>query len=141
MKKIGIWIDKRKAKIISIEDREEHLHTIASGIEDFHVKGGSGTKFKGGPQDVVQDRKYLEREKHQLTAFFKAIASYITGAGAIVIFGPAQTGEKLCKEFLEKYPSLHRKLKGLEKADSMNDNQLVAWVRDYYTSHRQVYGE
>ena len=134
MKKVGIWIDKRKAKIISLEGENEHLDTIASDLEDFNATGGSGTKVKGGPQDVVKERKYLEREKQQLSGFFQAIALSIADADAIVILGPAQTGEKLHAELSKKHTQLHNKVKSVEKADSMTDNQLIAWVRDYYAS-------
>ena len=73
MKKVGIWIDKREAKIISLENENEHIKTIKSDIEDYNPHGGSGTKIKGGPQDVVQDSKPLKREKHQFTEFFKTL--------------------------------------------------------------------
>ena len=132
MKQVGIWIDKREAKIVSIKDGNEHLDTIASNIEDFHVSGGSGTRLKGGPQDVVQDSRYLERERHQLTGFFKDIIKCIAGADTIVIFGPAQTGGKLNHELSEKLSHLYSKVKSVEKADNMTDNQMKAWVRDYY---------
>ena len=132
MKQVGIWIDKREAKVVSIKNGNEHLETITSNIEDFHVGGGSGSRLKGGPQDVVQDSKYLEREGHQLTDFFKDIATSISGADAIVIFGPAQAGQKLDEELLKKYAPLHHKVKAVEKADNMTDNQIMAWVRDYY---------
>lgn len=134
MKKIGIWIDKREAKIISSENGIEHLETINSDIEDYNPRGGSGTKFKGGPQDVVQDSKYLQREKHQFSEFFKTIVPSLEDSNAVVIFGPAQAGEKLYKELQEKYPQLFSKVKSLEKADNMTDNQLKAWVRDYYSN-------
>lgn len=136
MKNIGIWIDKREAKIVSIEAGNERFDTIVSDIEEFHPSGGSGTKQKGGPQDVVQDSKYLEREKHQLAEFFKHITAYITGADAIVIFGPAQVGEKLYTELAKKHPQLHQKVVSLEKADNMTDNQVKAWVREFYNSDK-----
>ena len=136
MKQVGIWIDKREAKIFSIENGNENLDTIASNIEDFRISGGSGTRLKGGPQDVVQDSKYLERELHQLSEFFKDVVKSIEGADAIVIFGPAQTGEKLNHELSEKHSQLYSKMKSVEKADSMTDNQLKAWVRDYYHSNK-----
>jgi len=136
MKNIGIWIDKKKAKIVSIEAGNERLDTIMSDIEDFNIHGGSGTRLKGGPQDVVQDRKYLEREKHQFAEFFKDVVTYIVGADSIVIFGPAQTGEKLYKVLLEKHSQFHHKNVSIEKADSMTDNQIKAWVRNYYNSDK-----
>ena len=135
MKNVGIWIDKKEAKIVSIGGKNEHIETIVSNIENFNPSGGSGTRLKGGPQDVVQDSKYLEREKHQLAKFFKDIAMQITGADAIVIFGPAQAGEKLHNELLEKYSQFHHKTISFEKADNMTDNQIMAWVRNHYNSN------
>ena len=132
MKQVGIWIDKREAKIVSLENGKELLKTIMSDIEDFNPHGGSGTKFKGGPQDVVQDSKYLEREKHQFTKFFKALVPSMEDANDIVIFGPAESGEKLHKELKERQLQLSRKIVSVEKADNMTDNQLKAWVRDFY---------
>ena len=136
MKNVGIWIDKKEAKIVSIEAENQRLDAIVSDIEDFHASGGSGTRLKGGPQDVVQDSKYLEREKHQLAEFFKNIAICIKDADAIVIFGPAQTGEKLHKELLEKHSLFHHKTITIEKADNMTDNQIIAWVKGYYISDK-----
>jgi len=136
MKNIGIWIDKQEAKIITLEDGNEHLDAITSWVEDFNVGGGSGTKLKGGPQDVVQDSKYLEREKHQLADFFKDVADYIVDADSIVIFGPAEARIKLGNELSEKYPHLHSKVKSNESADSMTENQLTAWVRDYFSADK-----
>ncbi|WPR71429.1 hypothetical protein SLW70_16060 [Flavobacterium sp. NG2] len=136
MKKVGIWIDKKNAKIVSIGSGSESFETIESQVEDFHIGGGSGTKFKGGPQDVVQDSKYLEREKHQLADYFKDVMKNIADAEAIVVFGPAQTGEKLYKELLDKHSQFQHKKIAVEKADSMTDNQVKAWVRNYYTSDK-----
>jgi stalled ribosome rescue protein Dom34 len=132
MKKTGIWLDKDKALIVTLEHDKETFNTIPSNIEHFHVYGGSGTRFKGGPQDVVQDSRYLEREKHQLKAYFRDIASEIKDTDALVIFGPAETNEKFSKELGENYNNLSIKLKGVKKADSMTVNQVKAWVKRFY---------
>jgi len=136
MTRKGIWIDRDKAHLVTLRNDSEELITIFSNIEHFRPHGGSGTRLKGGPQDVVQDSKYLERELHQLSEFFKDVVKSIEGADAIVIFGPAQTGEKLNHELSEKHSQLYSKMKSVEKADSMTDNQLKAWVRDYYHSNK-----
>ncbi len=136
MKKTGIWLDKIKALIVFIENGKESMNTIFSNMEHFHVHGGSGTRFKGGPQDVVQDSRYLEREKHQLKAYFKEIVLEIKYTDALVIFGPAETNEKFSKEFSQNYNNLSIKIKGVKKADSMTDNQVKAWVREFFESNR-----
>ncbi len=137
MNNIGIWLDKEKAYIVSLKNDETSIDTIQSEIETFNIGGGSGTRFKGGPQDVVQDSKYLEREKHQLKSYFKEIASKIKNADAIVIFGPATTNEKLFKELKKNYKEINAKVKAVKKADSMTDNQVKALVRDFFDAHKK----
>ena len=132
MKKTGIWLDKRKALSVKLENGKENFIAIKSNVEDYHVSGGSGTRSKGGPQDVVQDSKYLEREKHQLKNYFNELASNLYDADEIAIFGPAGTNEKFNKELKRKYKNIGVKVKEVKKADSMTSNQVVALVKKYF---------
>lgn len=132
MKKTGIWLDKKKAFIVNLENGREDFITIKSNVEDYHISGGSGSRFKGGPQDVVQDSKYLEREKHQLKNYFKELATKINDADEIAIFGPAGTNEKFNKELSKKYKEVAKKVKKVKKADSMTSNQVVALVKKHF---------
>lgn len=134
MKKNGIWLDENKALIVVVGTDKSFLSaTINSNIEHFNIKGGSGTKFKGGPQDVVQDSKLLERKKHQFKRYFKEIVSKVTDADAIVIFGPSEAKEKFKKELEANYPTINSKVVSVNVADSMTDNQAVAWARIYFS--------
>lgn len=132
MKNTGIWLDKTKAFIVILESGNETMSSISSNIEHFKVSGGSGTKFKGGPQDVIQDSKYLERKKHQFKAYFKNIVSKIENSDAIVIFGPATTNQKFKKELEEHYQELNAKVKDVIKVDSMTDNQVKSLVINFF---------
>ena len=132
MKNTGVWLDKDKALIVTIENGTESITRISSHIEHYHIHGGSGTRIKGGPQDVVQDSKYLEREKHQIRSYFKEIVSEINKTDALIIFGPAEMNEKFSKELNENYNYLSVKLRGVKKADSMTDNQVKALIRDFF---------
>ena len=129
MKKIGIWLDKEKAHLVTIKNEDVGFKTITSEIEFFHPKGGSRSKTRWGPQDVVQDSKYLEREKHQLKLYFKELAKTIEDAEAIAIFGPADTNAKFYKELDKNYNTLALKVKTVEKADSMTENQVKAHLQ------------
>lgn len=132
MKNIGIWLDKNNAHIVTIENNTETLKTIPSNMEHFNIHGGSGTRLKGGPQDVVQDSKYLEREKHQFRIYFNKIVSEIIDADGIVIFGPAEAKTKFKKELEENHKEVNSKVKAIETADSMTINQTISWVRDFF---------
>lgn len=138
MKKTGVWLDKNKALIVTLENNKESLKIIPSNVEHYHVYGGSGTRFKGGPQDVVQDRKYLEREKHQLKKYFENIISKIKNTDALVLFGPGETQVKLQKKISDNYKELYEKLLANEKTDSMTYNQVKAWTRDFFSRDTTV---
>jgi stalled ribosome rescue protein Dom34 len=133
MKKTGIWLDKEKAHIVTLEKGNETIKTLLSAIETYRIHGGSGTRLKGGPQDVVKDSRYLEREKHQYKVYFKNIVEEIRDKDVIVIFGPAEAKEKLGKELSIHYKQEFAKVKDIVTADSMTDNQIMAWVRKYYS--------
>lgn len=134
MKKTGIWLDKEKAHIVTIHDNIENFETIQSNIEHYNIHGGSGTPTKGGPQDVVQDSKYLEREKHQFRTYFQNIIEKVNDTDTVVIFGPAQTNEQFAKILRKNHNALAVRIKAVKKADSMTDNQIKAWVRDFFAS-------
>ena len=129
MKKAGIWIDRNKAIIITLKNEQESLIKVISGVEDYNA---TSNKSEGGPLEISKDSRYLEREKHQLKQYFKDIAIEIKDTDALVIFGPAQTNEKFNKELKENYANLSAIVKAVKKADSMTDNQIKAWVRDFF---------
>lgn len=135
MENVGIWIDKKNAFLIFLKDETIVLKQVISEVEDYHPHGGAGTKMKGGPQDVVQDDSYLEREKNQLRNYFKEVASRLSTAKNIVIFGPSMTPKKLQQELKEKYPEIGKRVLDVLKADSMTENQRIALIKNYFVSH------
>ncbi|MFS4491265.1 hypothetical protein [Maribacter sp. 2308TA10-17] len=132
MKKIGIWMDVEKAHVVLLKEDSEQLRTLFSKVENYRPKGGSGTRLKGGPQDVVQDSKYLERKKNQIRSYFKNLVEFIKDADSIALFGPSDTAEKFRKELNKNQKGLASKVKTVTKVDSMTHNQIVALVRDFY---------
>jgi stalled ribosome rescue protein Dom34 len=134
MKNTGIWIDREKAHVVSSENGFENLITINSEVENYHLGGGSRSKSSFG-QELILDRKYLEREKHQLKLYFKEIAESIKDADSIVIFGPADTNKKLSDELEYRYKKISNKVRDVMKADSMTDNQIKSLVRNYFNEN------
>lgn len=132
MKNIGIWMDKEKAKIVVLQDGREHFETVYSEMDFFNPKGGSGSKTKWGPQDVVQDSKYLEREKHQMRNYFNNLLPILKDAAGIAIYGPAEIFEKFKAELEENHKDISKKVKIAAKKDSMTDNQIRALIRDFF---------
>ena len=78
MNNFGICLDKEKAHIVRLAGEQEGFETITSELEFYRPSGGSGTKSaKWRLQDVIQDSKLLEREKHQLKTYFSHLANAI----------------------------------------------------------------
>ena len=132
MKYIGVWLDKEKAHLVTLQNERETFVTLESEVEFFHPKGGSRSKSKWGPQDVVQDSKYTEREKHQLRAFFERIASSLKNPQAIALFGPGNTYAQFHKWLQDNRRNLAEKVGTVENADSMTHNQFKALVREVF---------
>ncbi|MFP2997296.1 hypothetical protein ABN763_15365 [Spongiivirga sp. MCCC 1A20706] len=130
MKEIGIWLDKQKAYLLIFESNDEHFITIESEVEDYRIHGGSRSKTRWGPQDVVQDSKYLEREKHQLRNYFKKIIEFLKNANNITINGPAETYLKLKSEIDSNYRDIAEKVSMVNNADSMTINQVKALLKE-----------
>lgn len=132
MRNIGIWLDKDKAYVVKINNTQETVETVHSNLEHYNVHGGSGTRLKGGPQDVVQDSRYLEREKHQLRNYFDDIVGHINKAQKIAIIGPAETRIKFKKELDQRYHNLSENVSKVAVSDSMTLNQIKAYFRSYF---------
>lgn len=133
MKNIGIWLDKKKAKIVTLTKEGETFKKIMSEVEFFNRKSGSKSRIKSGVnQEVVHESSYLEKEKRQLKSYFKKLADTIKDADSLAIFGPAETPEIFRKELMENYKSIGGKVKTVKKMDSMTDNQTKALVKDYF---------
>lgn len=129
MKQIGIWLDKQEAKVIVLNKGKEKTFEVPSELDFFNPKGGARSKTKWGPQDVVQDSKYLEREKHQLKRYFDTLAKKVSDADELAIFGPAETPDKFTDALKTRHSALASKIKLTETVDSMTDNQFKALVK------------
>jgi hypothetical protein len=134
MKYIGIWLDKEKAHLVILRNQKESLYTIKSEVEFYNPKGGSGSKSRWGPQDVVQDSKYTEREKHQLKSYFDDISQALKkeNPGALALFGPGNTYAQFNKWLEDNHRDMADRVQQAGKADSMTQNQFKALVRDTF---------
>ncbi len=129
MKRTGIWLDKQEAHIVVLDNGDERIFKVLSEVDFFKPKGGARSKTKWGPQDVVQDSRYLEREKHQLKKYFENLTEKVSDADQLVIFGPAETPNQFLDALKMRNPELASKIKKVETVDSMTENQFKALVK------------
>ncbi|HEX5131490.1 MAG TPA: hypothetical protein VFX92_03270 [Candidatus Krumholzibacteria bacterium] len=131
MKKVGIWIDHRRAVVVEIVDGVESQRVIESEIEPVPpASGGKRTGTPWAPRTGVKENGRKEHHQHQLAAFYRDVATQVGHPDHLLVMGPATAKN----EFAEIAQTLHE-LAGvpmkIEAADKMTDPQIAAKVREY----------
>jgi hypothetical protein len=129
-KAVGVWIDHRKAVIVTIENEVEKTQEISSNIEK-HTRFANGTQpqdssVQGSSAEDVRDRQY---DAH-LGTYYDEIITNIRDADSIWIFGPGEAKVEL--ENRLKHDELGARVVGIETVDKMTYHQIAAKVRDHY---------
>ena len=87
--RVGLWIDHRKAVVITVTEEEEELELIISKVEkQLRRSGDSPLK---GPYDPLQVPAADSRQKTftgHLNIYYDAVIACIRDAESILIFGP-----------------------------------------------------
>ncbi len=120
---VGVWIDHRKAVIVSFTDKVEKTTQIDSGMEK-HVRYSGGAAKASG-----EDQRDMRFEGH-LDKYYAEVVSALRGADGILIVGPGEAKGEL-KTHLES-EALGGHIVGIETVDKMTDGQLAAKVRERF---------
>ncbi|MEX1188792.1 MAG: hypothetical protein WED33_05995 [Bacteroidia bacterium] len=130
--KMGIWIDQSKAALVSVNENKASMRTISSPIEKRTRKDGEGKDFgRFGNQYLDPEKRAENKKLQQRNEFLKNVMFELKDVEEFVVFGPAEMKTELRKS-IEKDRDLLPKLKSVENAEKMTDNQLIAWVKDYF---------
>jgi hypothetical protein len=128
-KTVGLWIDHRKAVIVTIENETETTQEIISNMEK-HVRFANDTDAKranelhGSTTEDVRDRQFGDH----LDAYYDEVISVIRDADSIWIFGPGEAKGELEKRLTRDH--LEGRIVSIETADKMTDRQIAARVRN-----------
>lgn len=129
---IGVWIDSKKANIVTLKGEEATINTIHSGIEGKNRIDGEGKDFaRFGEQFVSNENKLENKYKQELASFLNEVLAIVKDAEDVVLFGPAQVKKEL-EKLMKKDRLASKKLIDVVDADSMTDNQTIAWVKKYF---------
>ena len=119
-KKVGMWLDRNKAVIVSITDNIEGRSIITSDMEHY-VLYSTVVPGDGAPEDM-RDRRFW----NHLGEYYNKIIADIRGATAIQIFGP-----EVAKYELEKHledAGLSDYIVSIENAEKMTDLKIAEKV-------------
>jgi len=129
---VGLWIDHRKAVIVTIlGDGKEILLTMRSNVEP-HVRFSAGSRSKV-PHLAVETKAEDQRDRrfaHHLATYYDGVISHLLEAEAILVFGPGEAKQELEKRLESK--GLGDRIIGIESVDKLTDRQIAAKVRQRF---------
>lgn len=124
----GLWIDHRKAVIVTIADKVQKTKRITSSIEkqlrqSGRVRPRSTYNSRGAAADNSREREY----RGQPADYYDEIIACIGAATMIFIFGPGEAKDEL-KKRIERSAE-DKRIVGVETAGEMTEKQIVEKVR------------
>lgn len=128
---VGLWVDHRKAVIVTIEDQKETVQIILSNMEK-HTRFSSGAHsdtandVNGSTAEDMRDRQF---DQH-LGKYYSDVAYNIREADSILLFGPGEAKIEFAAYL--KHEKLDDKIAAVDTVDKMTDRQISAKVHDYY---------
>jgi hypothetical protein len=129
---IGIWIDTHQAVVIKLSNGEYTVKTIESNIDTRVRTPGESKKYgRFGGHYLTYEKNWANNKLEQTDLFIKVLFKEVEDCDAVVIFGPSIMKTIFEKE-IKNNLTLIGKLVGVFDADSMSENQMVAWVKDFF---------
>jgi hypothetical protein len=120
-KKVGLWLDRNKAVIVSIVDNIEAKRIITSDMEHY-VLYSTVVPGDGSPEEI-RDRRFWNR----LGEYYDKIIAHIGDATEIQIFGPEGAKYELVRHLESQ--GLAGKIVSMEDADKLTDLQIAIKVQ------------
>jgi len=126
----GLWIDHRKAIIVTVTDKGEDVKEIISHVEKQPgrfdgVRSTTPYEAQLVPADDSQERDLTAH----LDKYFDEVISHLRDAEVILIFGPGEAKGELVKRVARE--KLSGRIAGVETVDKMTIPQIAAKVRKY----------
>jgi hypothetical protein len=130
--KAGIWIDHKKAVIVSVSADGVTARTLESEVGPHaRYSGRAGYPSPDGPQDGGGEKKYEGRYGQHLDRYYDEVISQLGQPEALLIFGPGEAKLQL-EARLSRSKALAARVVGIETTDKLTDPQIVAKVTEHY---------
>ena len=130
-KKIGVWIDHRKAVLVSLNGKNEGIREVHANADrqlsrDHNVLSTEHYEAQLVMDDGRQERKY----SGHLADFYQEVQSILKEYDSILIFGPGESKNEL-KRLMEEVHSPEMDLV-VETEDKMTNLQISAKIHEFF---------
>jgi len=120
---LGIWIDRKKAVIVSVTRDHSLLTRLRSSLRShgrYH-----------GPHDSGGEKKYEARHELGMAHYLDAVARHVERGDEVLILGPGDTKRALARR-IGQIKSLTGVTTKASAADKISDADLVTTIRKRY---------
>lgn len=122
-KNVGLWIDHKKAIVVTMSEKGEDIKEIRSEVEqDLEI--------------FADDRRQSSFTEH-LNIYYDAAINCMRDADSILIFGAGEAKHEFRKR-LERDKQLGNHIVDVLTTDKMTDHQIAAKVREYFHTNHLV---
>jgi hypothetical protein len=130
--KVGIWIDHKKALIVSASADRLTAMTVESdvGPQTWHAGGGE-RPGAASPVSSRGENKPEHRDDPRLDRYYDEVIGQLGQPEALLIFGPGEAKLEL-SERLTHVKVLSDCIVSIETTDTLTDPQIVSKVRQHY---------
>jgi hypothetical protein len=120
---VGVWIDHKKAIIVSIAAGDVTTRTLTSDV-------GAHPHYLGS-QESGGEKKYEERYNEDLDRYYDDVIGQLGKPDAVLLFGPGEAKLQL-KARLGRSKGSPESVVAVESTDKLTDPQIVAKVKEHY---------
>lgn len=128
-KKVGLWLDRKKAVIVSITNDGEAKRIIASDMEHYTLYS-TVVPGDGAPEEI-RDRRFW----NHINEYYDKIIAHIRDAGEIQIFGPEVAKHELKKRLDAE--GLSERIVSVENAGQLTNVQISTRVEKRFPPRSQ----
>lgn len=121
---MGVWIDHREAVLIFLDDDNERMERMESGVERHGRVAGLS------PDDAPPDNQHDRKFAGHLDKYYDEVIKKVAAVEAIFLFGPGEAkGEFQKRMESQSHPG---RIVAVETSDKMTDPQMAAKTRKYF---------
>jgi stalled ribosome rescue protein Dom34 len=131
----GVWIDHRKAVIVTVIGKKVEIKEVLSHVEKQpgRIEGArSTTPYEA--QLVQADDSQQRGLTGHLDKYYEEVISHLRDAEEILIFGPGEAKGELAKRIHRD--NMSERIARIETADKMTVPQIAMEVRAYLKNTR-----
>jgi len=126
--KVGIWIDHRKAVIVSTSGGLVTTTTLQSEVEPH-------PRYSGLAGEAGGEKRYEARHAESLHHYYDAVIAQMGEPDAVLILGPGEAKLEL-EERLSRASNTSERTVDVETSAALTDQQLLAQVKEHFRIDR-----